>query len=378
MNAFPPPAMTSRPPCRTASLLLPAVCIFLPAVSAQETAGLTEDTTEPSGLQVVTLPASLKRTTVYKGIAVHHPALLHSVMADNGGATVAATSGTVTITEEDNVDFAALLDAAKPYVVEFHTADGDAWFASAPFPLNQNAWYEGKKAFTVTENGRVLSFRDAAASAFVENNAIVGYSIREATVLRDVAAPIQNSFAAGTATTADSVSVYTDDKGNVRKAYRAKSASGAWTSARLPSGTDVLNLSLQMGRQFAVTRKKGAEASVVLAGDVTTGSRSAGVRFKTERVATGQLAGQSLESTELGPQLARNGDTADLPGEDETAAWITCSYSAGVWSAREQTVPALDGLLVIKRGTADDARLILRSPFAPATAPAANTSTGER
>lgn len=370
--------MTSRPLCRTSCLLLPAVCIILPAVSAQESPELTEDTTEPSGLQVVTLPASLKRTTVYKGIAVHRPALLHSVMTDNGGAIVAATSGTVTITEEDNVDFAALLDAVKPYVVEFHVADGDAWFASAPFPLNQNAWYEGKKAFTVTENGRVLSFRDAAASAFVENNAIVGYTIREATVLRDVAAPIQNSFASGSATTADSVSVYTDDKGNVRKAYRAKSASDAWTSARLPSGTDVLSLPLHMGRQFAVTRKKGDEASIVLAGDVPTGSRSAGVRYKTERVATGQLAGQSLESTELGPQLARNGDTVDLPGEDETAAWITCIYSAGGWSAREQAVPALDGLLVIKRGTADDDRLIIRSPFAPATASTANASAGER
>lgn len=369
--------MTLHPLSASSCLLLLAACSILPAVSAQETAELTEDTTEPSGLQVLTLPASLKRSTVYKGMAVHRPALLHSVMTANGGATITAASGTVTITEEASVDFAALLDAAKSYVVEFHVADGDTWFASAAFALNQNAWYEGKKAFTVTENGHVLSFRDAAAAEFVQNNAIAGYSIREATILRDVAAPIQNSFAAGTASTADSVSVFTDDKGNVRKAYRAKSASGAWTSARLPSGTDVLNIPLPMGRQFAATRKKGAEASVVLAGDVPTGSRNVSVRFRTERVATGQLAGQSLESTGLGPQLSRSGDTVELPGDDETAAWITCAYTAGSWAANEQSVPALDGLLTIKRTAADDTRLILRSPFAPVNPPAPNATTGE-
>ncbi len=371
--------MTITTSIATALLLLPAAAVTpLWAAAAQEPADLTEDTTPPSGLQVVTLPASLQRSTVYKAVAVHRPALLHSIIAE-GGATVAADSHTVTITEEASVDFATLLDDATSYMIEFYVADGENWFAGACFPLHADAWFDGKKAFTVSQGGKELSFDDAAAADFVRSHAILGYSIRKATRLRDVVSPIQESFASGTATTADSVSVYTDDKGNARKAYRAKSSAGSWTSARLTSGADILNIPIWMNHQLAVTRKKGDEASVVLTGDVTTGSRSVGVHFKTERVATGQLAGQSLESTSLGPQLSQNnGSAVDLPAVDPTAAWITCTYSpANGWQAQGGDVPALDGLLVIKRGNADDDRLMIRSPFIPEHTPSSNDTAGE-
>lgn len=288
-------------------------CYF--GIVSIELPGLIEDATTPLGGVTKRIPAG---TTATLAANVRKPLLLAAA------AELSAEGDSVSLTADAGVDFGALLESGRAYVLETDFAEGEAATL-----LNPTAWIFGADEYAA--GGNALAFEDEALARLIRAAGggvpvATTFRLREAWTLDELfgASFEAGELKRGSALTGDCVFLYAADGMTPIKFYnhptRGWCAVGVSAPSAVPGAAPV-----HPRKPLKLSRKKGADLELTLLGEAPQDDALVALVKGTDVVCSGSafpqtLADSGLEADATILEIAVGGTRFSF--DDATGTWL--------------------------------------------------------
>lgn len=288
-------------------------CYF--GIVSIELPGLIEDATTPLGGVTKRIPAGATATLAAN---VRKPLLLAAA------AELSTEGDSVSLTADAGVNFGALLESGRAYVLETDFAEGEAATL-----LNPTAWIFGADEYAAGENA--LAFEDEALARLIRAAGggvpvATTFRLREAWTLDELfgASFEAGELKRGSALTGDCVFLYAADGMTPIKFYnhptRGWCAVGVSALSAVPGAAPV-----HPHKPLKLARKKGADLELTLLGEAPQDDALVALVKGTDVVCSGSafpqtLADSGLEADATILEIAVGGTRFSF--DDATGTWL--------------------------------------------------------
>ncbi len=288
-------------------------CYF--GIVSIELPGLIEDATTPLGGVTKRIPAGATATLAAN---VRKPLLLAAA------AELSAEGDSVSLTADAGVDFGALLESGRAYVLETDFAEGEAATL-----LNPTVWIFGADEYAA--GGNALAFEDEALARLIRAAGggvpvATTFRLREAWTLDELfgASFEAGELKRGSALTGDCVFLYAADGMTPIKFYnhptRGWCAVGVSAPSAVPGAAPV-----HPRKPLKLSRKKGADLELTLLGEAPQDDALVALVKGTDVVCSGSafpqtLADSGLEADATILEIAVGGTRFSF--DDATGTWL--------------------------------------------------------
>ena len=287
--------------------------------------------TLPQGFVAKNVPAG---ATSYFSANVQKPAIVDS----GADFSVNADFGEITILADNDVNFPALLENGRAYLLEIVTEKGDAVFL-----INRDSW-RGESADAWRANGNALTVESFDAVRLLAETDATAFRLREAWTIDEIfGASFQSGeMKVGTSLSGDSVNPSLNGKDEIKLFY--KKDTGWATTGKWGANAVFGNIPLHPHEPVRIVRKSGRDLVLSLTGTAPGGDKLVKLDSAREIVCAGDAFPQTLASS--GASALRFLTSAKI-------------FSGGEWSEAEDSDELGDAILLER--SAEDSEEIFKT-----------------